>query len=336
MSDFPPTDRPYVIAEVGGNHGGDFETAVEYVRAAADAGVDAVKFQIYRAERLIQSDEPPLPLAGEEYETQYDRFKELELADGEWDDLISETERVGVDFAASAFDHESMRRVAEVSPFIKIASGDLTNVPLLREACGLDKPVLLSTGFATIAEINRAVNELSSSELTLLHCIGSYPTDDGDANMQMIDHLARRYELPVGYSDHTIGTLAPIVAMSKGAPIIEKHFTLDKSIDVGDHRLSATPEEMSEIMDAAARIARMETDLDRAESFDFEDDIRTKMRRSLATANTVSEGEKFHKGNLTALRPEKGVSPLRYDEVLGSRATRDFEARALLNELDFE
>jgi len=336
MIDFLHANRPYVIAEVGGNHGGDFETAIEYVDAAADAGADAVKFQIYRAERLIQADEPPLPLAGDDYDTQYERFRELEFTTEEWQKLISTVDDRDLDFAASAFDTQLLEFTAEKSPFIKIASGDLTNIPLLRRARELDQPVVLSTGFATIKEIERAVSELGTDNLVLLHCVGSYPTDEQDANLQMINRLAERFNVPVGYSDHTIGTLVPTAAMAMGARVVEKHFTLDKSLKVGDHRLSATPEEMALLVDRANRLPKMWTDQGREEAFQCEREIRENMRRSLATRNEIAAGSQIRENDLIALRPERGISPLRYDEVVDSRSTRDLDAGILLEESDFE
>lgn len=336
MTEFLPEDRPYIIAEVGGNHGGEYQTALDYVDAAAEAGVDAVKFQIYRAERLIQPDEPPLPLAGDDYDTQFERFKELEFTEEEWNGLVSATKEHDLDFSASVFDPEQMKFVADASPFIKIASGDLTNVPLLRKARELQKPIILSTGFATVEEIERALKELPEERVVLLHCMGSYPTPDEDANLQLIDQLDDQFDVPVGYSDHTVGTLAPTVAMAKGSVVIEKHFTLDKSIEVGDHRLSANPEEMQTLVDSAERVWEMESEGSREASvFECERKIKTNMRRSLATKDSVAEGEVFDESNLTALRPEDGVSPFRYDEVLGRHATRDIGAREILEASDF-
>lgn len=331
-----PSDPPYVIAEIGGNHGGDVATAKRYLRAAADSGADAAKFQYYQAEWLIDENEPPLPLAGDEYETQFERFKKLELAREEWEELVALADDLDIDFAASVFDREVAAFVADHSPFLKIASGDLTNIPLLRYASSLDIPIVLSTGFSTWDEIDRAVAELGGADVTLLHCIGSYPTDLSDANLQMIDHLDERYDVDIGYSDHTIGTEVPTAAVARGATIVEKHFTLDKSQEVGDHRLSATPAELEELVEAVNGIWEMFGDGDRSSVFEAETDIDSQMRRSLATRRRVERGQEFTEENLTALRPDEGISPLDIDDVVGETATRDLPAREILHDDDVD
>lgn len=322
--------KPYVIAEIGGNHGGDFERAREYLRTAADAGADAVKFQMYRAENLIVEDEPPLPLAGDDYDSQYERFKELELTDGQWRDLAALADEHDVDFAASVFDEEMADLAAELSPFIKIASGDLTNVPLLRYVNDIGDPVVMSTGFSTIDEVRRAISELPDVDLTLLHCVGSYPTPDDEAHLEMIDVLSETFDLPVGYSDHTVGTRVPLAAIARGAGVLEKHFTLDKTNEVGDHRLSATPEELSRLVEESERIFSMFGSADRSKRLDVEDEIRDDMRRSLALREPVEGGERIREEVLTALRPSTGISPTRLDEVVGRRLNESLPARTIL------
>lgn len=327
-------DPPYVIAEIGGNHEGELETAKRMIRAAAENGADAAKLQYYDADLLIDDETPAVPILQDAYDTQHERFAELEFAESEWDELVDAAADAGIDFAASVFHREAADYVATVSPFIKIASGDVTNVPLLRYVSSLNEPVVLSTGFSTLDEIGRAVDELGTDDLVLLHCMGSYPTPDEDANLQVIDQLAAGFEVPVGYSDHTVGTLAPLAAVAKGAPVIEKHFTLDKSRKVGDHRLSATPKELSRFVERANRIWDMDGPGDRSSVFESETTIKTRMRRSLATRVPIDAGEAFNIEMLTALRPEDGLSPTRYDEVLGAEATRDLDALKLLEESD--
>lgn len=331
---FLEKEGPYVIAEVGGNHGGNVEKAKEYVTAAAEANVDAVKFQLYQAENLILEDEPPLPLAGDDYDTQFERFKELELSREEWREVIELCDSLGVEFSASVFDTEMLDFALEDLPFIKIASGDMTNLPLLRYAAATDKPIVLSTGFSSFAEIRDVMELLSETAVIPLHCIGCYPTDEEDANLSMVETLAEEFGEPVGYSDHTIGTLASVTAVAKGARVIEKHFTLDKSQEVGDHRLSANPEEMAEIVRETQRVYEMDGVARGDDIYPCEDEIESNMRRSLATKNAIEKGERIEEDDLTALRPSDGISPLRLDDVVSKTATRSLEAKQLLYESD--
>lgn len=331
---FLPSDRPYIIAEIGGNHGGNIHRAKEYVTAASEAGADAAKFQLYSAKTLILEDEPPLPLAGDDYDTQFERFEELELTKDEWREVIEYCESLDIDFTASVFDREWLEFVSDHTPFIKIASGDMTNLPLLRHAAQTGKPIVMSTGFSTIGEIRNVVQEISDVSLVLLHCMGCYPTADDAANLLMVEYLADEFDVTVGYSDHTVGTLAPIASVAKGARVVEKHFTLDKSKEVGDHRLSATPEEMSEIVSETKRIAVMEGSRRGGETYDCEGQIREDMRRSLATRRPVEAGETLAEDDVTALRPASGISPMRYDDVIGSEVRKDLDAKQLLRESD--
>jgi len=336
MTENFPQKEPYFIAEVGGNHGGDAEKAKEYVRAAADTGVDSVKFQLYRAETLITRDREPLPLAGDEYDTQFERFKSLELERSEWREIATLTEDLGMIFSASVFSKELANFAAELSPFIKIASGDLTNIPLLKHVSNIGKPIVMSTGFATDSEIREAFRAVDDDLLTLLHCIGSYPTEDEDVNLAFMSTLREQFNVPVGYSDHTIGTLAVKSAVACGATVIEKHFTLDKSQEVGDHRLSANPVEMTEIVEDCNRIADMIGSGERASAFEPETKIKTEMRRSLATKRDIAAGETITEDDLICLRPEIGLAPARYDDVLGAEAATNISANTILTKEDLQ
>lgn len=334
--DFLPPERPYIVAEIGGNHGGDVEQALEYATAAAEAGADAAKFQLYQAEHLIVEDEPPLPLAGDDYDTQFERFKELELTRDEWQEVIDHCGAEGIDFAASVFDEQMLEFAVDHISFVKIASGDLTNLPLLREAAATGLPLVLSTGFSTMDEIETVVEELSGTELVLLHCMGSYPTESRDANLSMVETLSAEFDCPVGYSDHTVDTFAPITSAAMGAHFIEKHFTLDKSKEIGDHRLSATPEEMAEIVSESARAFQMRGAPRGSDIYGCEGNIRENMRRSLATTRFLEEGQELAGSDLTALRPATGISPLHYEDVLGSVLQRDVDGNTVLTRADIQ
>jgi sialic acid synthase SpsE len=329
---FLQDDEPYVIAEVGGNHGGDVEKAKSYVTRAAETGADSVKFQLYQAEKLIQEDEPPLPLAGDNYDTQFERFRELELSRKEWREVINLCESEGIDFSASVFDEEMLDFAADHMPFIKIASGDMTNLPLLRCSAESSKPILLSTGFSSLGEIRSVMSKMSNERVIPLHCVGCYPTSKEDANLSMIEYFRDEFGGPVGYSDHTVGTLAPVAAVAKGARVIEKHFTLDKSQKIGDHRLSANPEEMKNIVEMTSRVHKMHGERRDGEIYQCEGEIRSNMRRSLATKRSIQKGEEINEDALTALRPSDGISPLRLDEVVGRKAKKSINKGELLKE----
>lgn len=329
-------DKPYIIAEIGSNHGGDVETAKRYLKPAANAGVDAVKFQLYRAETLIVEDSNPLPLASDDVDSQFERFQNLQLTEAEWRELAALANEYNVDFAASVFDRELASLTAELAPFIKVASGEVTNVPFLRYLNELEEPVVMSTGFATMDEIRTAVAQLPDVDLTLLHCVGSYPTPDEQAHLELIDVLAEEFDVPVGYSDHTVGVRTSLAAVARGATIIEKHFTLDKSLNVGDHRLSANPEEMATIVKESECIAAMIDDWDREDYLPVEEEIRTDMRRSLAVSEPVAAGQQLTEDVLITLRPATGIDPGRVDEVVGTQAVTDLEANTLLTDADIK
>jgi sialic acid synthase SpsE len=330
--DFLGQKEPYVIAEVGGNHGGSVGKAKEYIRVAAETGVDSVKFQLYQADSLITKDEPPLPMAGDGYDTQFERFRELELTHGEWREVIDTCYSEGVEFSASVFDTEMLDLVIDDIPFIKIASGDMTNLPLLRYAAEKDKPILLSTGFSSFEEIRIIMEELSGTEVLPLHCVGCYPAGTKDAHLSTIERLRDEFTQPVGYSDHTVGVLASITAVAKGAQVVEKHFTLDKSQEIGDHRLSANPEEMQEIVEKTRLIRQMNGNKRGNEAYACESNIKASMRRSLAAANVIKQGERFKQENVTALRPSGGISPLHLDDVIDKKADKRIEQGEILRE----
>ncbi|RLJ03259.1 MAG: N-acetylneuraminate synthase [Candidatus Aenigmatarchaeota archaeon] len=314
----------YVIAEVGGNHGGDFNLAKKYVREAAKAGVNAVKFQMYRGRRLVTRVMEPLPMVSGKYKSQLERFEELEFSNDEFVELAGYAKKKGVDYCASVWDEEMAELLYEIGDFFKIGSGDLTNLPLLRYIIKKGKPILLSTGFARIEEIERVLSEIPKERLVLLHCVGSYPCPLEDANLSTIPFLRERFGVMVGYSDHTIGTLASKVAVLLGARVIEKHFTLDKNNPIGDHRLSADPKEMKEIVDDIKKIERMMGTV-KTGPLSSELKIKRMMRRSLAAKVDIPKGSILTHDILTSLRPEDGISPLFVDEVVGKKVLRDIK-----------
>lgn len=332
IGNFDLNTKVLIIAEVGGNHNGDFDLAKRYIEEVAKTGADVVKFQMYRAEKLVTKDMPPHPLLKHKYKTQQERFKKLEFTREQWVELAGLAKEHGLSFMASAFDEETADFLDKISNVFKVASGDLTNLPLIRHVVKKNKPVLLSTGFATVEEIDRTVKEIPKNRLVLLHCVGSYPCSLEDANLLSIPFLKDRFGITVGYSDHTIGTLAPKIAVALGARVIEKHFTLDKTQPFGDHVLSVEPLEMKEIVDDIRKVEKMlgcrkgpvEAELKLIKSF----------RRSLAAKVDIPEKTAITEAMLMTLRPATGISPMEIDEIIGKRAKRYIKKGEIITRKD--
>jgi sialic acid synthase SpsE len=308
-------EETYVIAEAGINHNGDFDTAKQLVQEAATVGANAVKFQIWDAPKLSSDS---------------DFIKDLtswELKRDEWNELNNIANRRGVDFLASVFDQQSVDILTDFNPkFIKIASGDLTHTPLIDYIAAQDIPIILSTGMATMEEVSRAVRTIREhhDNLVLLHCISSYPVGIEQLNLRSIDVLRDAFYLPVGYSDHTLGTLAPSVAVSRGARVVEKHFTLDKTMEGPDQELSAEPDEFAAMVEQIRQIEKSKGEREIATQ-PVEEDSKTAMRRSLTARSTIKKGETISEDKVKIARPEQGIPPNQLTTVLGRLAGRDIE-----------
>lgn len=304
------------IAEIGSNHNGDFALAKDLVVAAARAGASAVKFQTYHAEKLVRPDVPALAHVRALFKTQLERFRSLEFTPSQWRELAELARKEDCEFFSSAFDEDSAAMLDDFVPAYKIASGDLTNRPLIRSLAKRDKPLILSTGMATLDEIADAIKDIPADRLALLHCVSLYPTPIEKANLRSIPYLADRFSLPIGYSDHTVGVTACLGAIALGAVIIEKHFTLDKSQPIGDHKLSAEPAEFKRLVEEGGAIRRALGEYDKPLS---DRDSRKSMRRSLVAVRDLPAGTKLAPEMLVALRPDDGISPSRIDEIVGRR-----------------
>lgn len=320
-----------VVAEVGGNHGGEFEVAKKYVKEAAKTGVNAVKFQMIRAEKLVVENAPVVPPVTK-YKTQREWFKSLEFSSDQWKKLARLAGKHGLLFLASAFDEESADLLDKLSPAFKIASGDLTNLPLIRHIVRKNKPIILSTGGAKFDEIKTVVKEIPKNSLVLMHCISTYPCNEKDSHLLTIPFLKEKFGVTVGYSDHTAGILAPQTAVALGARVIEKHFVLDRSQPIGDSVLSAEPEEMKEMVENIRRIEKM---LKRREGpTKIEEKFLQSLRRSLAAKVDILGGTIITKDKLISLRPATGISPLMIDEVIGKKARRNIRKGEIITEKD--
>ncbi|MSO89800.1 MAG: N-acetylneuraminate synthase [Rhodospirillaceae bacterium] len=316
----------YVVAEIGGNHNGDSTVALRLVEEAAGAGADAVKFQTYDAGSLIHPNAAPMPMAGSAYRSQFERFKSLELPPETYDRIIDRCAGLGIDFLTTPFALDILDAMAPRMPAIKIASGDLTFHQLIRAGAATGKPVLLSTGMSTLDEVAVAAALVPAERLVLLHCVSLYPLPDEDANLLALKTMRARFpDVTLGYSDHTIGAEAPIVAVALGARVIEKHFTLDSNQRPGDHPLSLDPVGMAGLVTSIRRIERM---LGNGQKIPApgEDAMRRRMRRGLYAARDLDAGHRIAETDIKIIRPEGPLSPADAPHLSGRRLRRRIAA----------
>lgn len=347
-ADLASRAEPYLIAEIGVNHFDiaaereipPLEAATEMIGAAADAGVDAVKFQSYSADRLAAADSPAYWDTSEErIETQYELFAKYDdFGTAEFETLATRsTEDHGVDFLSTPFDFRAADYLEALQPAYKIASADITNHPLLEHVAGKGKPILLSTGASTVGEIDEAVRviegEQSDPDICLLHCVLQYPTGQENANLGMIGHLADVYpEYTVGYSDHVPpdeGMVTLLNATVQGATVIEKHFTLDKSLEGNDHYHAMDPADVRAFRENVSLLQRT-TGASRKQPIDAESDSRRNARRSLVAARTIDRGDTLAREDIAIKRPGTGISPTMLDVVVGRTARADIASDEVL------
>ena len=330
--------KTLVIAEAGVNHNGDLGLAKQLVAAAAAAGADLVKFQTFVASRIIAPHAPKAPYQKSRTDTsesQFDMVRKLELSRADHDALIAECARCGIGFFSTAFDIESLDMLMALKlDRVKVPSGEITNLPFLRHVARCGKPVILSTGMATLGDIDAAVDALEQagtarSRITILHCNTEYPTPFEDVNLRAMQSLRDAFGVEVGYSDHTAGIEVPIAAVALGASVIEKHFTLDRKLPGPDHQASLEPAELKAMVAAIRNIERAMGDGIKRPS-PSEAKNRAIARKSLVAARVIRAGEPFGEMNVTTKRPGTGISPMRWDEVMGRRAPRDFQVDELL------
>jgi N,N'-diacetyllegionaminate synthase len=321
-------NRIYVIAEAGLNHGGNKERALALVRAAKWAGADAVKFQTFRADRLASAKPATLAHTKDQPNLQ-ELFRKLELPFDTFRALHKEAKRVGIEFLSTPFDEESADFLEDlgVSAF-KIASGDITHRPLIEHVSGKGKPVLLSTGMSTADEIERAIDWMhtrSNDQVALLHCVSSYPAKYEELNLKSVQYLRDRFGVPVGFSDHSVGSLGSIVATSLGAQVIERHFMIETRGDTPDHAVSMDAKTLKAHIEELRNIGVL---LGERGKFASEDESRNKTasRRALYANRAIAPGETIEAGMLHALRPATGISPEFVGSVIGKQALTAIEA----------
>jgi N,N'-diacetyllegionaminate synthase len=332
----PP--RTLIIAEAGVNHNGDIAMARRLIEVAAEAKVDMVKFQTFSADRLVTAHaskaEYQVQSTGKS-ESQRDMLSQLELSSEMHKALIKHCRLHGICFFSTAFDVESLDFLFGLRlDRIKIPSGEITNLPYLRSVATYGKPVILSTGMATLGEIESALAELetggiSRERITVLHCNTEYPTPMADVNLRAMCNIGKVFDVAVGYSDHTAGIEVAIAAVALGATIIEKHFTLDRNLPGPDHKASLEPRELKAMVDA---IRNIEVALGDGIKRPSQSELKNKpiARKSIVAIRPIHKGDQFTQENIGIKRPGTGISPMLWNEVIGRIASRDFPVDELI------
>jgi len=322
--------KTVIIAEAGVNHNGDVKLAKKLIDVAKNAGVDVVKFQTFKAECLVSNRAQKADYqkqATDKFESQLEMLKKLELAFDDFKELKKYCEEKELLFLSTPFDLESIDFLESLEmPLYKVPSGEITNLPYLVKIASTGKPVIMSTGMSDMEEVGSALEVLRNNgagTITLLHCNTQYPTPFKDANIKAMLTLKERFGLAVGYSDHTLGIEAPIAAVALGATVIEKHFTLDKSMAGPDHKASLDPQELKAMVTAIRNIEVALGDGIKQPS-DSETPNKAVARKSIVAKCTIVKGELFTEDNLTVKRPGNGISPMKWFEVLGKSAAHDF------------
>jgi len=331
--------KTYIIAEAGVNHNGSLDLAVKMVDSAVAAGADAIKFQTFKADKMISATAPKAEYQhgkSHPHETQLEMVRKLELDETSHQTLLSYCKPLGIDFISSPFDLGSIDFLERLGlSIIKIPSGEITNLPYLKKIGKLNRYLLLSTGMADLGEIEDALDLLTDSgtcrdKITILHCTTGYPTPFEDVNLRAIKTIQSAFPgIAVGYSDHTPGILTAMAAVAMGAGVIEKHFTLDRNLPGPDHQASLEPDELAALVTGIRNIEiALGTGIKKPSPTDLAN--LPIVRKSLVAACTIAKGETFTEDNMTAKRPGTGISPMRWDEMIGRSAKKNYKKDDLL------
>ena len=327
--------KTLIIAEAGVNHNGDLQMAKRLVDQAKATGADIVKFQTAKLGSLVSKYAGMADYQKKNIghvESQKEMLQKLLLPYEDFICLFGYCKEVGIGFLSTPFDVESIHFLEELVPFWKVPSGEITNYPYLVEIGKTKKPVILSTGMCEIAEIDDAVavlRENGTTDLTLLHCNTQYPTPYEDVNLRAMETLRKRYHVEVGYSDHTQGIEVPIAAVARGAVVIEKHFTLDRNLPGPDHKASLEPEELRTMVRAIRNIELALGSPEKKVSPSEKENLSV-ARKSIVAAREIKKGELLGGDNLTTKRPGNGISPMKWNEVIGTYAVKDFKEDELI------
>ena len=332
--------KTLIIAEAGVNHNGSIELAKKLVEKAKEAGVDYIKFQTFKASKLVtkaaKQAEYQQKNIGKEGDSQYQMLKKLELSPEEHEILIDYCKELGIKFFSTAFDFDSIEYLHSLNLGLwKIPSGEVTNYPFLKRIAAYNEPTILSTGMCDMDDVGAAVdalyrNGLSKENLILLHCNTEYPTPFEDVNLKAMDALRKEFDVEVGYSDHTKGIEVPIAAVALGASVIEKHFTLDRNMEGPDHKASLEPDELKAMVSAIRNIEKAVGGDGTKHVSESEKKNIAIARKSIVAACDIKNGEVFSEQNLTVKRPGNGISPMKWEKIVGLTAKKDFSEDDLI------
>ena len=322
-----------IIAEAGVNHNGSLKKAIKLIDIAAKSGADIIKFQSFTAENVVTRNAKKAnyqKISTVKDESQLQMLKKLELNLKSHKKIISHCKTVGIEFLSSPFDNESISLLNKLRvKRFKVPSGEINNLPYLRKIGKIGKPVILSTGMSSINEIKKAIKVLTNSGtkkklITVLHCNTDYPTKYQDVNLKAMLAIKEKLNVNIGYSDHTLGIEVPIAAVAMGATIIEKHFTLDKNSSGPDHKSSLNPKELKKMI---LSIRKIETSLGNGKKIPTNSELKNLIivRKSIRASKNILKGEFFSEKNITVKRPANGISPMKWDKIIGKRSLKNYK-----------
>jgi N-acetylneuraminate synthase/N,N'-diacetyllegionaminate synthase len=328
-------NKTFIIAEAGVNHNGNISLAKKLIDVAKDVGVDAVKFQTFNAEEVVTKDPEKTECLEETTGkgSQYKMLKRLELTEGGFKELAVYAKKVGILFLSSPFDKESADLLDKLDvPAFKVASGEISNSPLLKHIAKKGKPIILSTGMATLGEVEEALNVIKREgveDVILLHCVSNYPAKIEEVNLRAMETLKQAFQTPVGLSDHTLGITASIAAVALGACVIEKHFTLDRSLPGPDHKVSLEPSELREMVRAIKEVEKALGDGIKKPTKE-EEEIKKVARRSVVAKGDIPKGTTITEDMLDVKRPGTGIEPKYMGMIIGRKAKENIKMDAII------
>lgn len=332
-------NKTIIIAEAGVNHNGDIETAKRLIDLASDAGVDYVKFQTFKANKIVTKQATRADYQNENtknFDTQYEMLKKLELKEDSHHLLIKYCNDKGIKFLSTGFDLDSLQFLHKIGiRLAKIPSGEITNYPYLKKVAQLFSEVVLSTGMSDMDDINKALAILlkfgvKKENITILHCNTEYPTPMTDVNLKAMLHIQKELDVKIGYSDHTLGIEVPIAAVALGAKLIEKHFTLDRNLPGPDHRASLEPNELKHMVKSIRNIEKALSGSEIKEPSKSELKNKKIIRKSIVAIKHIAIGETFSSNNIGTKRPGTGISPINWESVIGQVSKDNFEPDELI------